>query len=236
MAVQNAEQRRSEIGPLGQVSLDTLYMQMQEGKVKELNVVLKCDVQGSAEAIKNALSKVGEDNIKVRLIHEGIGNINETDVHLAAASGAIVIGFNVKADGAALRQAQKEGVDIRYYEVIYNLIEDIEAALTGMLEPTYHEVVEGHAEVIQIFKAGKNTVIAGCRITDGKITRSAQARILRKNEKVYDGKISSLRRGKDDVREVATGYECGIVLDDFTEFEIGDIIEAFVQERVKPGA
>ena len=236
MAVQNAEQRRSEIGPLGQVSLDTLYMQMQEGKVKELNVVLKCDVQGSAEAIKNALSKVGEDNIKVRLIHEGIGNINETDVHLAAASGAIVIGFNVKADGAALRQAQKEGVDIRYYEVIYNLIEDIEAALTGMLEPTYHEVVEGHAEVIQIFKAGKNTVIAGCRITDGKITRSAQARILRKNEKVYDGKISSLRRGKDDVREVATGYECGIVLDDFTAFEIGDIIEAFVQERVKPGA
>ena len=236
MAVQNAEQRRSEIGPLGQVSLDTLYMQMQEGKVKELNVVLKCDVQGSAEAIKNALSKVGEDNIKVRLIHEGIGNINETDVHLAAASGAIVIGFNVKADGAALRQAQKEGVDIRYYEVIYNLIEDIEAALTGMLEPTYHEVVEGHAEVIQIFKAGKNTVIAGCRITDGKITRSAQARILRKNEKVYDGKISSLRRGKDDVREVATGYECGIVLDDFTDFEIGDIIEAFTQERVKAGS
>jgi translation initiation factor IF-2 len=236
MALQNAEQRRSETGPLGQVSLDTLYMQMQEGKVKELNVVLKCDVQGSAEAIKNALSKVGEDNIKVRLIHEGIGNINETDVHLAAASGAIVIGFNVKADGAALRQAQKEGVDIRYYEVIYNLIGDIEAALTGMLEPTYREAIEGHAEVLQTFKAGKNTVIAGCRITDGKITRSAQARVLRKNEKVYDGKIASLRRGKDDVREVASGYECGIVLEDFTEFEIGDIIEAFVQERVKPGA
>lgn len=234
--MQNAEQRRSETGPLGQVSLDTLYMQMQEGKVKELNVVLKCDVQGSAEAIKNALSKVGEDNIKVRLIHEGIGNINETDVHLAAASGAIVIGFNVKADGAALRQAQKEGVDIRYYEVIYNLIEDIEAALTGMLEPTYREAVEGHAEVLQTFKAGKNTVIAGCRITDGKITRSAQARLLRKNEKVYEGKIASLRRGKDDVREVASGYECGIVLEDFTAFEIGDIIEAFVQERVKPGA
>jgi len=236
IALQNAEQRRSETGPLGQVSLDTLYMQMQEGKVKELNVVLKCDVQGSAEAIKNALSKVGEDNIKVRLIHEGIGNINETDVHLAAASGAIVIGFNVKADGAALRQAQKEGVDIRYYEVIYNLIEDIEAALTGMLEPTYREAVEGHAEVLQTFKAGKNTVIAGCRITDGKITRSAQARLLRKNEKVYEGKIASLRRGKDDVREVASGYECGIVLEDLTAFEIGDIIEAFVQERVKPGA
>ena len=231
-----AEERRSENAPLGQVSLDTLYMQMQEGTVKELNVVLKCDVQGSAEAIKNALSKVGEENIKVRLIHEGIGNISETDVHLAAASGAIIIGFNVKADGAAQREAQKEGVDIRYYNVIYKLIDDIQAALTGMLEPTFREVIEGHAEVIQIFKAGKNTVIAGCRITDGKVVRSAQARILRKNAKIYDGKIASLRRGKDDVREVATGYECGIILEDFSEFEIGDIIEAYGQERVKPGA
>ena len=231
-----AEERRSENAPLGQVSLDTLYMQMQEGTVKELNVVLKCDVQGSAEAIKNSLSKVGEENIKVRLIHEGIGNISETDVHLAAASGAIIIGFNVKADGAAQREAQKEGVDIRYYNVIYKLIDDIQAALTGMLEPTFREVIEGHAEVIQIFKAGKNTVIAGCRITDGKVVRSAQARVLRKNAKIYDGKIASLRRGKDDVREVATGYECGIILEDFSEYEIGDIIEAYGQERVKPGA
>ncbi|MFL5657593.1 MAG: translation initiation factor IF-2 [Ktedonobacteraceae bacterium] len=236
MAQKIAEERRNENVPLGQVSLDTLYMQMQEGTVKELDVVLKCDVQGSAEAIKNALSKVGEENIKVRLIHEGIGNISETDVHLAAASGAIIIGFNVKADGAAQRQAQKEGVDIRYYNVIYKLIDDIQAALTGMLEPTYREVIEGHAEVVQIFKAGKNTVIAGCRVTDGKVVRSAQARILRKNVKIYDGKIASLRRGKDDVREVATGYECGIILDDFSDYELGDIIEAFAQERVKPGA
>ena len=236
MATKVAEQRRSESMPLGQVSLDTLYMQMQEGKVKELAIVLKCDVQGSAEAIKNALTKVGEENIKVRLIHEGIGNINETDVHLASASGAVIIGFNVKADGAAQRQAQKEGVDIRYYNVIYKLTDDIQAALTGMLEPTYREVIEGHAEVVQTFKAGKNLVIAGCRITDGKITRSAQARVLRQNAKVFDGKISSLRRGKDDVREVATGYECGIVLEEFNEFEVGDIIEAYAQERVKPGA
>ncbi len=236
MATKVAEQRRNESMPLGQVSLDTLYMQMQEGTVKELNVVLKCDVQGSAEAIKNALTKVGEENIKVRLIHEGIGNISETDVHLAAASGAVIIGFNVKADGAAQRQAQKEGVDIRYYNVIYKLTDDIQAALTGMLEPTYREVVEGHAEVVQIFKAGKNTVIAGCRVTDGRITRSSQARILRKNVKAFDGKIGSLRRGKDDVREVASGYECGIVMEDFTDFEIGDIIEAYSQERVKTGA
>ena len=235
-AHQEAEKRRDELMPLGQVSLDTLYMQMQEGKVKELNIVLKCDVQGSAEALKNALSKVGEENLKVRLIHEGIGNINETDVHLAAASGAVVIGFNVKADGAAQRVAQKEGVDIRYYNVIYKLIDDIQAALAGMLEPTYREVVEGHAEVLQTFKAGKNTVIAGCRVTDGKITRSSQARVMRDTTKVYDGKIESLRRGKDDVREVATGYECGIVLEDFSEVQVGDIIEAFAQERVKPGA
>ncbi|HEU5229712.1 MAG TPA: translation initiation factor IF-2 [Ktedonobacteraceae bacterium] len=235
-AHQEAEKRRNEVMPLGQISLDTLYMQMQEGKVKELNIVLKCDVQGSAEALKNSLSKVVEENLKVRLIHEGIGNINETDIHLAAASGAIVIGFNVKADGAAQRVAQKEGVDIRYYNVIYKLIDDIQAALVGMLEPTYREVIEGHAEVLQTFKAGKNTVIAGCRVTDGKITRSSQARLMRGTTKVYDGKIDSLRRGKDDVREVATGYECGIVLEDFTEIQVGDIIEAFTQERVKPGA
>ena len=231
-----AEKRKSESTPLGQVSLDTLYTQMQEGKVKELNIVLKSDVQGSAEALKNALSKLSEENIKVRLIHEGIGNVSETDVHLAAASDAVVIGFNVKADGAAQRQAQKEGVDIRYYSVIYKLTDEIQAALTGMLEPTYHEVVEGHAEVLQTFKAGKTTVIAGCRVTDGKLTRSSQARIMRKGEKVHEGKIDSIRRGKDDVREVATGYECGIVLEDFTAFEVGDIIEAFAQERVKPGA
>ncbi len=237
MAEQTADQRRRETSPLGQVSLDTLYMQMQEGNVKDLNLVLKTDVQGSVEAIKNALSKVSEENenIKVRLIHEGVGNISETDVHLASASKAIIIAFNVKADGAALRLAQKEGVDIRHYNVIYKLTDDIQAAMIGMLEPTYREVVEGHAEVVQIFKAGRNTIIAGCRVTDGKITRSATARILRNNEKAYEGKIGSLRRGKDDVREVASGYECGIVLEDFTAFAIGDIIEAFTQERVKPG-
>ena len=189
---------------------------MQMGDVTELNIVLKCDVQGSAEAIKNALSKLDDENLKVRLIHEGIGNINETDVHLAGASDAVIIGFNVKADGAAQRLAQKESVEIRYYDIIYKLIDDIQAALTGMLEPTYREVIEGHAEVQQVFKAGKNTIIAGCR--------------------VLDGKIASLRRGKDDVREVASGYECGIVLDDFTGYEVGDIIETYAQERVMPGA
>jgi translation initiation factor IF-2 len=237
-AQQESERRRSETSPLGQVSLDNLYMQMQEGKLKELNLVLKCDVQGSAEALKTALAKISEENenIKIRLIHEGIGNISETDVHLAAASGAIIIGFNVKADGAAQREAQREGVDIRYYDVIYKLTDDIQSALTGMLEPTYHEVIDGHAEVLQTFKAGKNILIAGCRVTDGKITRSSQIRVLRANTKIFDGKIASLRRGKDDVREVLSGYECGIVLEGFNEIEIGDILEAYSQERVKPGA
>ncbi|HTI13435.1 MAG TPA: translation initiation factor IF-2 [Dictyobacter sp.] len=236
MAQQEVDKRRDEASTLGQVSLDTLYMQMQEGTVKELNLVLKSDVQGSLEAIKGSLSKLSEENLKVRLIHEGIGNISETDVHLASASGAIIIGFNVKTDGAAQREAQREGVDIRYYEVIYKLIEDIQAALTGLLEPTYREVIDGHAEIIQTFKAGRNLVIAGCRISDGKITRNSQARILRKGEKAFDGKVASIRRGKDDVREVATGYECGIVLEDFNEFEVGDVIEAYSQERVVPGA
>ncbi|MBV9230626.1 MAG: translation initiation factor IF-2 [Chloroflexi bacterium] len=234
-AQQEAEKRRNETMTFGQVSLDTLYMQMQEGKVKELNIVLKSDVQGTSEAIKNALAKVGDDNMKVRLIHEGIGNISETDVHLAAASGAVIIGFNVKADGASQRQAQKEGVDIRYYDVIYKLIDDIQAALTGMLEPTFREVVDGHAEVLQTFPT-KKIVIAGCRVTDGKLARSSQARVMRDGTKVHEGAIASIRRGKDDVREVATGYECGILLEDFNDFEIGDIIEAFSQERVKPGA
>ncbi len=236
-AQQETEKRHDESAASTQVSLDTLYTQMQAGKVKEMELIIKYDVQGSAEAIKNALTKVGEENFnKVRLIHEGVGNISETDVHLAAASGAIIIGFNVKADGAALREAQKDGVDIRYYDVIYKLTDDIQAALVGMLEPTLREVIDGHAEVMQIFKAGKLTVIAGCRITDGKLTRSSQARVMRKGTKVHEGKIGSLRRGKDDVREVASGYECGIVLEDFTEFEVGDIIEAFSQEKVKAGS
>src|SRR5712691_7928846 len=233
-AQQETAKRRLETMPLGQVSLDTLYM--QEGKVKELNLILKADVQGSVEAIKGALAKIVEENLKVRLLHEGVGNISETDVHLATASGAIIIGFSVKADGAALREAQKEGVDIRYYDVIYKLIDDIQAALAGLLEPTYREVIEGHATVLQIFKAGKNTVIAGCLVNDGKLTRSSKARVMREGKKVHEGAIGSLRRGKDDVREVGTNYECGIVLDDFIAFEVNDIIETFNQERVKPGA
>ncbi len=217
------------------VSLDTLYAQMREGTVKELNLLVKCDVQGSAEALKHALARVGEEhaseNLQVRLIHDAVGNVGETDVHLAAASKAIIIAFNVKVDGPAQRLAAEQGVDIRTYSVIYKLVDDIEAALTGMLEPVYREQVDGHGEVVQTFKAGK-IIIAGCRITDGKLTRNATARVRRGNAVVYTGKIHSLRRGKDDVREVLQGFECGVVLEDFNEVQVGDIIEAYSQVRV----
>jgi translation initiation factor IF-2 len=217
------------------VSLDTLYSQMREGTVKELNLLVKCDVQGSAEALKHALTRVGDEhaseNLKVRLIHDAVGNVGETDVHLAAASKAIIIAFNVKVDPAAQRLASEQGVDIRTYTIIYKLVDDIEAALNGMLEPVYREQIDGHAEVVQTFKAGK-TIIAGCRVTDGKFARSSQVRVRRGNAVVYTGKIQSLRRGKDDVREVSQGFECGIVLEDFNDTQIGDIIESFSQVRV----
>jgi translation initiation factor IF-2 len=225
------EHRQEETTANASVSLDTLYQQMQQGKLKELNLLLKADVQGSLDAIHQVLSRLGNDQFKVRLIHEGVGNISETDVHLASASGAIVIGFNTKPDGTAQRVAQNEHVDIRFYDVIYKLVDDIEAALKGMLEPVYKEVIDGHAEVIQTFKAGK-IIIGGCRVTDGKLTRSAHCRVLRGGKVVITSTIGSLRRGKDDAREVTTGFECGITIDDFNELQPGDIIETTSKVRV----
>jgi translation initiation factor IF-2 len=215
----------------GNVSLDTLYMQMQEGKVKELNLLVKADVQGSVEALKHTLSRAGTENLKVRLIHDGVGNVTESDVHLASVSKAIIIAFNVSVDGPAQRVAANEGVDIRTYTVIYKLMDDIEAALTGLLEPVYEERVDGHAEVVQVFKSGRRQ-IAGCRVTDGKITRSAQARLQRDDKTAWSGLVESLRRGKDDVREVLQGYECGILLEDFNDVQIGDVIETYSMVRV----
>jgi translation initiation factor IF-2 len=228
------EKRRTQdlAAAQGNVTLDTLYTAMREGKVKELNLLVKSDVQGSAEAIKHALSQIGDENLKVRLIRDGIGDVSETDVDLAAASTAIIIAFNVKVDGPAQRMAAIKGVDIRTYNVIYKLVDDIDAALKGLLEPVYKEQVDGHAEVLQIFKAGKTTIIGGCRVTDGKITRSSHVRVQRGGKTVWTGGLASLRRGKDDVREVLQGFECGIVLDGFNEMEMGDIIESYSKVRV----
>ncbi len=232
LASQRSLQQKVETaGGTRAISLDSLSSEIQAGKVKELNLLIKADVQGSLEAIKQTLERLGEETVKVRILHEGVGNISETDIHLAAASKAVIIGFNVKIDPAAQRLAQNEGVDIRSYDVIYKLGDDIEAALKGMLEPTYREQVDGHADVLQLFKVGKTTVIAGCRVTDGKVARSAQVRVLRNGKVVTSGQIASLRRGKDDVREVASGFECGITLEDFNQFEVGDVIEAFSKVR-----
>jgi translation initiation factor IF-2 len=233
IAQQRAQQQKAETAAGTRAfSLDSLSSEIQAGKAKELNLLIKADVQGSLEAIKPTLERLGEDTVKVRILHDGVGNISETDVHLASASKAVIIGFNVKVDPAAQRLAQNEGVDIRSYDVIYKLSDDIEAALKGMLEPTYREQVDGHAEVLQLFKAGKTLVIGGCRVTDGKLTRSSQVRLLRNGKVIFTGGIASLRRGKDDVREVATGFECGIALEDFNQLEVGDVIEGFSKVRV----
>jgi translation initiation factor IF-2 len=232
IAAQRAQQQKAEsTGGTRAISLDNLSSEIQAGKVKELNLLIKADLQGSLEAIKQTLDRLGEETVKVRVLHEGVGNISETDVHLASASKAVLIGFNVKVDSAAQRLAQNEGVDIRFYDVIYKMGDDIEAALKGMLEPTYREQVDGHAEVLQLFKVGKTIVIAGCRVTDGKVARSSQVRVLRNGKVVVSGRVGSLRRGKDDVREVASGFECGITVEDFNQFEVGDVIEAFSKVR-----
>jgi translation initiation factor IF-2 len=205
--------------------------QIAAGQVKQLNLILKADAQGSIEAIANALNELSSATVKVKVLHEAVGAISESDVLLAAASQALIIGFQTRPDTAARRAAEEKQVEIRYYDIIYKLTEDIEAALAGMLEPVYEEVVTGHAEVRTIFKAGRIS-IAGCYVTDGTMTRNAEVRVLRAGQVLTTGRIGSLKRFKDDVREVATGYECGIVIDGFNEVEEGDVIEAFGQRRV----
>ena len=215
-----------------QVSLDDLFNQIQSGNVKELNIVVKADVQGSVEAVKQSLEKLSNDEVRIRIIHGGVGAITESDVMLATASNAIIIGFNVRPEPSAKAFADEEKVDVRLYRVIYNAIEDITAAMKGMLDPVYEEKVIGHAEVRQLFKASGVGVIAGSYVLDGKFQRNAQARILRDNIVVYEGEIESLKRFKDDVKEVNTGYECGLVFKKFNDIKEGDIVEAFIMVEV----
>ena len=214
------------------VSLDDLFNQIQSGNVKELNIVVKADVQGSVEAVKQSLEKLSNDEVRIRTIHGGVGAITESDVMLATASNAIIIGFNVRPEPSAKAFADEEKVDVRLYRVIYNAIEDITAAMKGMLDPVYEEKVIGHAEVRQLFKASGVGVIAGSYVLDGKFQRNAQARILRDNIVVYEGEIESLKRFKDDVKEVNTGYECGLVFKKFNDIKEGDIVEAFIMVEV----
>jgi len=236
-ARQIAEKRKDKIKESQQhsaqmISLDDLFNQIQEGKMKELDVIVKADVQGSVEAVKQSLVKLSNDEVKVRTIHGGVGAITETDVMLAAASNAIIIGFNVRPQGAASELAEKNKVDIRMYRIIYKAIEDIEAAMKGMLEPEYKEVIQGHAEARTLFKVSSIGTIAGCMVTDGKITRNSSVRLVRNGIVVHEGSLASLKRFKDDAKEVNSGYECGLNLEKYNDIQEGDVIESFIIEAV----
>src|SRR2546428_474844 len=227
LVARNARERAAGTAAAPPATLDEMFAQVKEGKAKELKIVLKVDVQGSLEAIKGALAKVPQDEVALSVIHDAVGDITESDLTLAAASGAVVIGFNTKMEAPARRVADSTKVDVRQYKVLYELLEDVQKALTGMLEPEMVESTLGHAEVRQIFTAGKTT-IAGCMVVDGLVRRGAQARLIRSGAPVYDGKIATLRRIKDDVREVNAGLECGIVLEDHNDVQVGDVIECYV--------
>jgi translation initiation factor IF-2 len=215
------------------VSLENLYSQIKEGKVKELNVIVKADVQGSIEALKQSLQKLSNEEVKVRVIHGAVGAITETDVTLAAASNAIIIGFNVRPDINAQNAAEKESVDIKTYRVIYDAIEDIKAAMVGMLEPDYKEVILGKAEIRQTYKISNVGTIAGCYVVQGKVVRNSKVRIIRDGIVIFESELASLKRFKDDVKEVAEGYECGLSIDKFNDIKEGDIVEAYAMEEVK---
>ena len=232
-----AEERRDKaraalIKAQSKATLDDLFNQISEGQMKELNLIIKADVMGSVEAVTSSLEKLSNDEVKVRCIHGGVGAITETDVMLASASNAIIIGFNVRHDNAVRDIALKEKVDIRLYRVIYNAIEDVEAAMKGMLAPKFKENVLGRCQVRQTFKVSGVGTVAGCYVTDGKIQRNAQIRLLRDNVVIHEGKIDSLKRFKDDVREVATGYECGIGIENYNDVKVGDEMECFTMEEV----
>ncbi|MBD5559649.1 MAG: translation initiation factor IF-2 [Clostridia bacterium] len=227
-----ANQKAEMLKKVTQVSLDDLFTQIAEGQIKELNLVVKADVQGSVEAVRQSLEKLSNDEVHVRTIHTGVGAITETDVMLASAANAIIIGFNVRPDNMAVQAAEREKVDVRLYRVIYKAIEDIEKAMTGLLDPEYEEVVTGHAEVRQIFKVSSIGTIAGSYVLDGVIRRNSQIRLLRDNVVIMDGQLSSLKRFKDDAREVAQGYECGLTIENYNDIKEGDIVECFEMQQI----
>ncbi|MBF0558546.1 MAG: translation initiation factor IF-2 [Nitrospirae bacterium] len=227
------KQRLVEIARHRKLTLDELYAKIKEGQIKELNIIIKGDVQGSAEAIKSSLEGITHAEVKVRVIHSSVGGINESDVMLAAASNAIIIGFNVRPELKASQIAEKEGVDIRLYNIIYEAIEDVKKALEGLLEPMLKEKILGRAEVRQLFHVSRVGTIAGCHVIDGAIHRASDGiRVIRDNIVIYEGKIDSLKRFKEDVKEVQTGYECGITIENFNDLKMGDVLENFVIEKI----
>ena len=228
------EQRTLTTGSVKQkVSLDDLFSQIQQGEIKDLNIIVKADVQGSAEAVKSSLEKLSNDEVRVRVIHSAVGAISESDVMLASTSNAIIVGFNVRPDNNARDNAARLGVDMRMYRVIYEAIDEIETAMKGMLAPKFREVALGQAEVREVFKITGAGIVAGCYVTSGKIQRGAQLRLLRENIVIHEGVIATLKRFKDDVKEVAQGYECGITIEKYGDVKVGDVIEAFIMEQIE---
>jgi translation initiation factor IF-2 len=215
------------------VSFDEIFKGIQQGEVKELNLVLKADVSGSLEAFEDEIARLPQDEVQVTIVHSGVGGINESDVMLAAASDAVILGFNVRPVGDARQLAEREGVEIRSYSVIYKALDDLRAAMEGMLEPEEVEDVVGTVEVRQTFKASRVGTIAGCYVTDGKVTRGAKVRIVRNGTVVYDTVVDSLKRFNDDAREVAAGFECGIVLHNFPDVKEGDVLEVYETRMVE---
>ena len=237
MARQLAEERKissanNALAGTKKVSLDDLFSQIQAGEMKTLNIIVKADVQGSAEAVKASLEKISNEEVQVKVIHSAVGAINESDVMLAATSGAIIVGFNVRPDNAARDSAARSKVDMRMYRVIYDCINEIEDAMKGMLAPKFKESVIGHAEVRETYKVSKVGTVCGCYCTDGKIQRGCEVRVLRDNIVIHEGELASLRRFKDDVKEVASGYECGMQVEKFNDIKVGDVIECFVMEQI----
>ena len=238
MARELVEQRKQKMkdeaaNAMQKVTLDNLFAKMQEGEMKELPLIVKADVQGSAEAVKASLEKISNEEVRVRVIHTGVGAINESDILLASTAGAIIVGFNVRPDAGAQASAQRTAVDMRFYRVIYDAIDEIEAAMKGMLAPKYEEAVIGHAEVRMTYKVSAIGTIAGCMVKDGKVTRDAQVRVLRDNIVIHEGEVGSLQRFKDAAKEVTAGYECGMSILKFNDIKEGDIFECFVMEEVK---
>ncbi|MBR5616584.1 MAG: translation initiation factor IF-2 [Oscillospiraceae bacterium] len=215
------------------VTLDNLFAKMQEGEMKELPLIVKADVQGSAEAVKASLEKISNEEVRVRVIHAAVGAVNESDILLASTAGAIIIGFNVRADAAAMANGQRANVDMRFYRVIYDAIDEIEAAMKGMLAPQYEEVILGHAEVRLTYKVSAVGTVAGCMVKDGKVTRDAQVRVLRDNIVIHEGEVGSLQRFKDQAKEVTAGYECGMSIAKFNDIKEGDIFECFAMQEIK---
>jgi translation initiation factor IF-2 len=226
------KERQEQIRSVKRISLEDLHAQIKEGKIKELKLIIKADVQGSLGAIKETLNKLNVSEIKLDIIHEGVGNINSSDAILAVASNALILGFNVVIDDLAKEMVAKEGIDARTYNIIYELANDIKAAIEGMLEPKLKKVFLGKAEVRKVFKLSRSGSVAGCFVTKGKIGRTDVVELVRNGQLVFEGKIGSLKRFKDDVRDVADGFECGIAIAGFEDLKEGDIIEAYEIEKI----